>query len=198
MRPMAENPLQQNVLKPIPTVELVMHALSVGDLNDLCDSTEEAIKAGGGFGWISLPNRDLLERFWNGVLVMPARMLFVARLDGVICGSAQLIKPPKNNEAQAFAVQLTGLFIAPWARGQGLSRRLLDFVEKTALKEGFKVINLDVRETQDAAINLYESAGYTCIGKHPAYARVGEDIIAGRYYTKPIDPELAHKLGPTA
>jgi len=191
---MPDELLQQKILKPIPAVELVTHALSVGDLNDLCDSTEEAIKAGGGFGWISLPNRDLLERFWGGVLAMPARMLFVARLDGVICGSAQLIRPPKNNEAQAFAVQLTGLFITPWARGQGLSRRLLDYVEKTALKEGYSVINLDVRSTQEAAISLYESNGYHCFGQHPAYARIGDTIIAGRYYTKIIDPELAHKI----
>jgi ribosomal protein S18 acetylase RimI-like enzyme len=177
-------------LKPIPLVEFVTESLSVADLNDLCDATDSAINAGGGFGWIKLPNRDILERFWQGVIAMPARMLFVARLDGVICGAAQLIRPAKNNEAQAFTIHLTGFFIAPWARGQGLSRRLLDFVEKTSLKEGFKVINLDVRDTQEAAITLYESAGYNLIGEHPAYAMVDNKIIKGRYYYKIIDPTI--------
>ena len=180
----------QNTLKPIPLVEYVTESLSVADLNDLCDATDAAINAGGGFGWIKLPNRDILERFWQGVVAMPARMLFVARLDGVICGAAQLIRPPKNNEAQAFSAHLTGFFIAPWARGQGLSRRLLDFVEKTAIKEGFKVINLDVRETQETAITLYESAGYTFIGEHPAYALASGQFIKGRYYYKVIDPTI--------
>lgn len=185
-----EKNAQTRSLKPVPSVELVANALSVSDLNDLCDATDSAIEAGGGFGWIRLPNRDILERFWQGVVAMPARMLFVARLDGVICGAAQVIRPPRNNEAQAFAVQLTGLFISPWARGQGLSRRLLDFIEKTVLKEGYAVINLDLRETQEAAISLYESTGYQLIGEHPAYARVDHHIIKGRYYYKIVDPAL--------
>lgn len=184
---------QQKKLKPIPTVEWVTEPLSVTDLNDLCDATDAAIEAGGGFGWIKMPNRDILERFWQGVIAMPARMLFVARLDGVICGGAQVIRPPKNNEAQAFTVQLTGLFISPWARGQGLSRRLIDFIERTVLKEGYAVINLDLRETQEAAISLYESTGYQLIGQHPYYARIGDKIVKGRYYYKLLDPAIQPK-----
>lgn len=174
----------QKSLKPIISVERLTENLTVGDLNDLCDATEEAIKAGGGFGWVELPHRAILERFWHGVMAMPARVLLVARLDGVICGTVQLLRPPKNNEAQALSVTLTGLFIAPWARGQGLSRRLLDLAEKTALKEGFKVINLDLRETQSAAIALYESNGYHLIGIHPCYAIINNQYVAGRYYYK--------------
>ncbi len=181
---------QQRKLKPIISVELVTRPLSVGDLNDLCDATEAAIEAGGGFGWVKIPARETLERFWQGVITMPVRMLFVARLDGVICGTAQLIRPPNNNEAQSFATQLTGLFIAPWARGQGLSRKLLDYVERTALKEGYGIINLDLRETQRAAITLYESAGYKLVGEHPFYARVDGQVVKGRYYYKSIDPSL--------
>lgn len=187
---MTSDTQSQSKLKPIPSVELIVDPLSMTDLNDLCDATDAAIEAGGGFGWIRLPNRDILERFWQGVIAMPARMLFVARLDGVICGAAQVIKPAKNNEAQAFAVQLTGLFISPWARGQGLSRRLLDYIEKTVLKEGYSVINLDLRETQEAAIALYESTGYELIGKHPFYARVSDKVVAGRYYYKLLDPSV--------
>ncbi|MDD3020237.1 MAG: GNAT family N-acetyltransferase [Alphaproteobacteria bacterium] len=180
--------IQHTGLKPIPSVELVSQPLSSGDLNDLCDATEDAIKAGGGFGWIQLPNRNLLERFWQGVLAMPQRLLFVARLDNVICGTAQLILPARSNEAQSYHAQLSGLFIAPWARGQGLSRRLLDFVEKTAQHRGYAVINIDLRETQEAAIQLYESAGYNMIGKHPLYAVVNEKFVAGRSYYKLIQP----------
>ena len=167
-----------------------MSTYPTNDLNDLCDATELAIEAGGGFGWVKIPPRDTLERFWQGVVAMPARLLLVARLDGVICGAAQLILPPKNNEAQSFAIQLTGLFVAPWARGQGLSRRLLDYAEKTALKEGCSIINLDVRATQEAAITLYESSGYNLIGEHPFYARIDNKIIKGLYYYKMIDPRL--------
>ena len=75
-------------------------------------------------------NRNLLEQFWQGVLAMPARMLFVARLDNVICGAAQLILPPRNNEAQSYNTQISGFIYCTMGKGQGLSRRLLDIVEK--------------------------------------------------------------------
>jgi ribosomal protein S18 acetylase RimI-like enzyme len=176
---------QPRDLNTVPTVEHLVE-MKGSDLNDLCDATDAAIQAGGGFGWVKLPARDILERYWKGVLTMPQRLLFVARLDGVICGTAQLVLPPKNNEAQSFAVQLTTNFIAPWARGYGLAQMLLEGVEARAAKEGFSVINLDVRESQDAAIKLYESKGYTLFGTHPHYAKVGGKTVGGRYYFKAL------------
>lgn len=173
--------------KPVAAVELVS-ALTPGDMQDLCDATDSAIEAGGGFGWVRLPARETLERYWQGVMTMPSRLMFVARLDGVVCGSVQLVLPPKNNEAQSLAVHLTANFIAPWARGHGLARMMIESAEDKARAMGFAVINLDVRETQEAAIKLYESLGYTSFGTHPAYARVDGQVIRGRYYYKVIDP----------
>ena len=163
-------------------------SLNAADLHDLCDATVEAIRAGGGFGWVRVPAHDVLDRYWQGVMAMPARQLFVARLDGAICGVAQLVLPARSNEAQSFAVQLTGNFIAPWARGHGLARLLLGTVEAAARQSDFAVINLDVRETQAAAIALYEGQGYQLVGTHPFYARVDGRTIPGRYYAKLLDP----------
>ncbi|MGH1398634.1 MAG: GNAT family N-acetyltransferase [Alphaproteobacteria bacterium] len=174
-------------LPPQPSVER-LETLGAGDLNDLCDATDAAIEGGGGFGWVELPNRDRLESYWRGVLAMPARILFVARLDGVICGTCQLWKPPANNEAQAHSVQLTTNFIAPWARGHGLAKMLLEQAEAAALEEGFTVINLDVRETHDQAIALYETMGYIRFGTHPYSVRLEDKIIKSHYYYKVIDP----------
>ncbi len=172
-------------LEPTPIVEHIkkFHA---GDLNDLCDATDAAIEGGGGFGWVKLPARDVLERYWQGVLTMPRRELFVARLDGVICGTCQLLKPPSNNEAQSFAVQLTTNFVAPWARGHGLAKMLVNAAEKKAREDGFEVINLDVRETLESAMTLYECIGYKRIGEHPHYAKVDGKILKGYYYCKII------------
>jgi ribosomal protein S18 acetylase RimI-like enzyme len=158
------------------------------DLHDLCDAAEAAINDGGGFGWIKAPPRHILENYWKGVLLVPGRSLFVARVEGTICGSAQLVKPPRNNEAQAFAAQIMSGFMAPWARGHGLARRLLQAVEEAAREEGFAVLNLDVRATQTAAIQLYESLGYERWGTHPAYARVRGEVIPGHFYFKRLAP----------
>ncbi len=171
------------ISEPIAIVER-LRDFNAGDLNDLCDATDAAIEGGGGFGWLNLPARDILERYWQGVLVMPARELFVARLDGVICGTCQLLKPPANNEAQSFAVQLTTNFVAPWARGHGLAKMLIVEAEKFAKAEGYEVLNLDVRETLVKAMQLYEDLGYTRIGEHPHYAKVDGQVIKGYYYTK--------------
>ena len=159
------------------------------DLHDLCDAAEDAIKAGGGFGWLAAPPRHIMEAYWRGVLLVPERRLFVARLDGTICGSAQLTRPPRNNEAQAFAAQLTSNFIAPWARGHGLARRIVVAVEDAARALGFAILNLDVRDTQSAAIQLYESLSYVRWGTHPAYARVDGQVIPGHFYYKRLVPE---------
>lgn len=168
---------------PVKTVEEIKE-LSQADLNDLCDATDAAIKSGGGFGWTELPAREILERYWQGVVTMPARMLFVARLDGVICGTCQLVKPPTNNQAQAHSVTLTTNFVAPWAREHGLARMLLTKVEQTAAKEGFSIINLDVRDTMREAINLYESVGYKRYATHPFYATVDGEFVSGHFYYK--------------
>lgn len=172
------------------TVEWITQKLSAADLNDLCDSTDAAIEGGGGFGWVDLPARDTLERYWQGVIAAPTRWLFVARLDGVICGTTQVVLPPTNNEAQGHIVTLTTNFIAPWARGHGLAKMLLDAVEKTCREKGFAVINLDVRETMDRAIALYESLGYVQFGVHPYSVRAQGETVASRHYYKVIDPDF--------
>ena len=172
-------------LPPQLTVENAQ-SLSEADLNDLCDATDAAIASGGGFGWVHLPAREILERYWQGVMAMPNRMLFVARLDGTICGTCQLVFTPRNNEAQSKGAHLTTTFVTPWARGYGLARRVVEAAENAARKEGIEVLNLDVRETQDAAIALYESMGYTHWGTHPHYAVIDGAHISGRFYYKQL------------
>ena len=154
------------------------------DLTDLCEATDQAILDGGGFGWLEPPERWRMENFWNGVALMPERFLWVGRLDGIIGGAVQLHRSPKNNEAQRYVGRISGLFVAPWARGFGLSRRLISSAEAGGRKLGMEVINLDLRVTQGAAIAVMEKLGYTQIGEHPNYAKVNGKWIKGLYYTK--------------
>ncbi len=159
------------------------------DMQALCEAADAAIIEGGGFGWVKSPGRLALQSYFKGVLLVPERELFTARLDGVIVGSAQLVRPPRNNEAQAFAATVMHSFVAPYARGHGLARMMTRRMEDGARALGYQVLNLDVRETQDAAIRLYESLGYHRWGEHPAYARVGGRTIRGIYFTKLLQRE---------
>lgn len=159
-------------------------SLAEDDLHALCEATNAAILDGGGFGWVSPPGQQALERYFQGVLLVPERELFIGRVDGLITGSCQLVRPPRNNEAQAHAAQFMHSFVAPYARGHGLARLMMLKVEERARAAGFRSLNLDVRETQDAAITLYESLGYERWGVHPHYARVRGRTVRGFFYTK--------------
>lgn len=157
------------------------------DIDDLCDATVEAIVDGEGFGWLKSPGRPTLETYWRGVLVVPERELFVARLDDMIVGTVQLIKPPPNNEAGAFAAEISTFFVAPWARGYGLARGLLREAEKSARRQRLKVLDLHVRKDRQAAITLFEGVGFVRWGIKERYAKVKGKYVAGYYYVKNLD-----------
>jgi len=157
------------------------------DLDDLCEATESAIIEGGGFGWLKVPARQVLENYWKGMLLVPERRLVVGRLDGVIAGSVQLSRAPRNNEAQAVAGTVSAAFVAPWARGRGIGHGILREIEVLARELGLVVLNLDLRDTQRAAIHLYETLGYRRWGSHPFYALVEGEFVPGHYYYKRLD-----------
>jgi ribosomal protein S18 acetylase RimI-like enzyme len=165
--------------------------LSDREIEDLCDAAADAVTGGGGFGWLKPPPRHVMEAFWRGVLLIPERILIVGRLDGTIAGSATIQKPPRNNEAQAHSCWLTTSFVAPWARGHGLAGLITATVEEVATEAGFKTLNLDVRETQSRAIEIYRSRGYVHWGTNPRYAKVAGKFVAGLYFYKSLNGEDA-------
>ncbi len=171
--------------RPSISVETIS-TLENGDLHELCDATESAIEDGGGFGWLKPPTRKVLEDYWRGVMLIPERVLIGGRVDGVIASSCQIVRPPKNNEAQQFACQLTTFFVAPWARGHGLAPLMIEEAEAMSRTEGYKMINLDVRATQVSAIRRYEDAGFVHFGTNPKYAMVDGNYVSGKYYYKEI------------
>ncbi len=187
---------EQTTLKGYTTTTEVEHVLEFqpGDLNDLCDASDAAISNGRGLGWLDLPSREDLKSYWRGVVPMPSRDLFVARLDGVICGACQTLKPRQRNNAQTFHINIITHFVAPWALGRDLMLQLFYKAEEFAIEQEFKVINLDIRESLKETIQLYEKLGFQRYGEHPAHTIVNGKVLKGYYYTKIIDPKLAKAL----
>jgi phosphoribosylformimino-5-aminoimidazole carboxamide ribotide isomerase len=160
--------------------------LSDDDGAALCEATTAAILDGGGFGWVQPPGRAALERYFQGLLMVPERILFAGRLGGTIVGAAQLVRPARHMESQAMAASLVHLHVAPYARGRGVGRALALEVENCARAYGYQVLNLDLRETQGAAIRLVERLGYERWGHHPCYARVDGRTVGGFFYFKKL------------
>ena len=65
------------------------------------------------------------------------------------------------------------------ARGKGVGSALLEASEQLARRRGCKVLRLEVRTDNDAAIRLYDRLGYERIGRYARYYGDGAD--AWRY-----------------
>lgn len=67
--------------------------------------------------------------------------------------------------------EILNLAVLPRARRQGLARRLLDRGLAAARERGARSAFLEVRESNDAARNLYLGRGFHPVGLRPAYYR---------------------------
>lgn len=170
-----------SAIRPNVTCETA-RTLTQADLADLCKATEAAILDGGGFGWLSPPPRARLEQYWQGLLLVPGRHLFLARLDGVVAGALQLWESPRNMESQAAVCQLQSGFAAAWARGYGIGRGLMTHGIDAARTLGMHAVKLDVRATQTNAIKVYEAMGFQRWGTMPRYAEVEGKWVEGHYF----------------
>ncbi|GEC61142.1 hypothetical protein GOX01_14730 [Gluconobacter oxydans] len=166
------------------TCERVVSPLPPEDLDALIEATSAGILDGGGFGWLQPPGHQALARYFEGLLLVPERSFYVVRENGVICGAGQLVRPPASYEAHAATANLTGFFVAPYARGRGLGRALLEAMLKGAKAIGCKVVNCDIRETHVAAIGLFRSFEFEHWGTHPYYARIGGQTVRGLFLSK--------------
>ena len=162
----------------------LLDGLSEVDLADLCNITEQEISAGGGFGWIRVPTREVLNKYWKKITDDNLNNLIVGRLNGVIAGTIQLSYEAPNIESRKNIAQIKRQFVAPWARGYGLAKSMIDFSEQKAKEENIKSIQLSVRETQDAAIQLFTSKEYKIWGENPFYAFINGSFVKGIYFYK--------------
>ncbi len=158
--------------------------LSDVDLADLCNITEQAISAGGGFGWIRVPTRNVLNEYWQKTTNHNLSSLIVGRLNGVIAGTLQLSYEAPNIESRKNIAQIKRHFVAPWARGYGLAKSMIDYAEQKAKEDNIKSIQLAIRETQDAAVQLFTSKDYNVWGENPYYAFINGSFVKGIYFYK--------------
>ena len=80
--------------------------------------------------------------------------------------------------------ELKRMFVRPERRGRGLSRLVLDWLERSARDVGVAEMVIETNTVHAEAIRLYESVGYAPI---PAY---------GHYADEPETVSLGRSLGP--
>lgn len=81
-----------------------------------------------------------------------------------------------------------GVFVSPAVRGKGVGRSLLAKVIETAkVLPGIRCILLTVSTTQQAAIKLYQNAGFHSFGTEPQALLVGERFIDEHHMILELD-----------
>lgn len=95
--------------------------------------------------------------------------------DGDLCGYGLL-----RGWDAGFAVPSLGIYLAPAARGRGLSRPLMTSLHGHARSSGADRVRLKVYPDNQAAVRLYETLGYV-FGAMEGGQRVGLlDLMAAR------------------
>jgi ribosomal protein S18 acetylase RimI-like enzyme len=86
------------------------------------------------------------------------------------------VQPPTPLPENAHVSGITGLAVAPGARGRGVASALLAAAGQHARERGARKLSLRVLSTNDAALRLYERLGFRREGTLRE-----EFLIDGRY-----------------
>jgi GNAT superfamily N-acetyltransferase len=125
-----------------------------------------------------VPDHDMLT-IHDGDVTPPRGVFLVAHLDGVPAGCAA-IRPAPTGDTEA--AEIKRMFVAPEARGRGVSRSLLTALEEAARSFGYRRVILETGTRQPEAMALYESAGYEPIPNYGGYREFPES----RCYAKEL------------
>ena len=167
------------------------------ELDALAAATRAAVADGEDIAWVTPPPVEQLRAFWKGVLSAPRRQLIVGRFKGRIAGAVQLVLPGTIHEAGAHQGTIETFFVAPFARGHGLARALLERAEELARAQHLIVLDLSIRADRRRAIELVERLGYRPWAEKPHYALIDGRFHTGYFYTKTLDAtSLRGKTGP--
>jgi GNAT superfamily N-acetyltransferase len=110
-------------------------------------------------------------------VAVPRSAFLIGRLDGwaVACGA---VRPLDGDVGE-----VKRMYVEPAARGQGLSKRLLQALEDAARSMGYAALRLETADRQPEAIRLYESAGYQRIEPFGIYVSSQRSVCFEKRFT---------------
>lgn len=137
---------------------------------DLCEILSDCINGGASLGFMLPYTPQDAVAYWQEIADAVEKgtiILAVAELEGRIVGSVQVGLATKPN--QPHRGDLMKLLVHRSARGQGLSRRLMEVVEAEAAARGRTLLVLDTATGSDAE-KIYPRFGWERVGVIPQYA----------------------------
>jgi len=92
---------------------------------------------------------------------------------------------------------LLNLCVAPVKRGAGGGRRLLRHLVMESARDGMSQVLLEVRNSNQSAIDLYTGEGFQVIGRRPGYYPAGREREDALVMALPLDGGTHHPSGQT-
>ncbi|NWJ24562.1 GNAT family N-acetyltransferase [Rhizobium sp. RM] len=152
---------------------------TIAALPDLCEVLSDCVNGGASVGFM-LPFAPVdAEPFWRSVADAVANgdtIHVVAEVEGKVVGTVQIGLASKPN--QPHRGDLMKLLVHRSARGLGLSRQLMEAVEKEAADLGRSLLVLDTATGSDAEA-IYPRFGWERVGVIPDYALFPDGSYCG-------------------
>jgi GNAT superfamily N-acetyltransferase len=109
-------------------------------------------------------------------LAAERRILLVAREDGRVVGTVQVVRADAENGAHRAEVQR--LAVSAERRGEGLGRDLLEAAVERARGMGLRLLWLTTH-AESGSDRFYEAVGWSRLGTLPAYSARPDGTLAG-------------------
>ena len=118
-------------------------------------------------------------------------VLLVAELDGRLAGYGLVLLHKGTRLARLYSLAVSEL-----ARGHGLGRILLEAMEKQAADRGRLFMRLEVARDNQAAVALYQSAGYSVFGVYNDYYQDHQDALRMQKRIRYVPASLIRRPAP--
>jgi GNAT superfamily N-acetyltransferase len=153
----------------------------------LAEILHACVHTGASVGFVLPFTLDQARAFWDQIgasLAAEQRHVLVARLDGRIAGTVQLVFAPQHNARHR--AEVAKMLVHPDARRKGIASSLMQAAEIAARQRGLRLLTLDTATGREAE-PLYQGLGYALTGVVPSYA---EDVTGGLIATTFMHKEL--------
>lgn len=172
-------------------IEAVGPGIVASEQAELVALLTDCVDGGASIGFLPPLVREEATAFWRGVATAVGedrRVVFVARADGTIVGSAQLDLVDKPNGRHR--AEIMKVMVLDRARRAGIGRALMLAAEEEARRRKRTTLVLDTRQG-DPSERLYRSLGWQQAGVIPKYALNGDGgVDATVVYYKLLDGDL--------
>lgn len=118
--------------------------------------------------WETYP--ELQSNYWGNNIIELNPNVIVVYIDNVAVACSCFKKYDEST------IEIKRMFVSPESRGRNLAQKMLLELESVATSLGFSYSVLETLYKQEAAINMYQKAGYKIIDNYPPYQGLKNSI----------------------